>query len=279
MLQSRMLANAIDVVIDLGASQYRIGSAEHDCASPRIVGRTPGDVQAIVSALSHGVKEISGHYHRPIKKVSVGCPGLITDSGAVLKSLHVPLSGVDLQSVLIERLGVDVRVVNDAKAQAIGCAEVGQTLLYMVLGTGVGGAFIDRGRIVSGAENFAGEVGHIPVCGVGRTCPCGATDCLDTYASGWALSKQLGQRWYERDLNPDELEVIRSAGKHLGMAARLCAILLNPRLVAVAGHIVGNATLRTGFLEEWPRKGWVTCDVRFIDDTWPLASRGLANYT
>jgi predicted NBD/HSP70 family sugar kinase len=266
----------LDIVVDLGASHFKIGSTAHDPDKPRLIRATPKDTAGIVAAVCEGVQEVASRYGQRIGAVSVGCPGLVTASGAVYKSLHISLSGCHLQAELERKLGVFVRVLNDAKAQALGHPWASSSLLYVVLGTGVGGAFVDQGKLVSGAQNFAGEIGHIPLSCSGRRCPCGQTDCLDTIASGWALSAKLGSGWYKRELLAAEEDAVVQAGTNVGTAAALCAILLNPAATVIAGHITGNAQFREGFLHGWARRGWAETKLEFMEDTWPIAFRGLA---
>jgi glucokinase len=58
----------------------------------------------------------------------------------------------------------------------------------MTLGTGVGGGVVVGGRLALGSDGFAGEFGHICVeTRAGLECPCGASGCLEQYASGRAI--------------------------------------------------------------------------------------------
>jgi predicted NBD/HSP70 family sugar kinase len=267
----------LHIVVDLGATHYRIGSADHNKMKPGVIGETPRDASSILCKLCDGVLAVAANYPHPLSAVSIGCPGLITEDGAVYKSLHIPLSGCDLQSEMKERLGVDVRVLNDAKAQAIGYPSNYETLFYMTLGTGIGGAFIQKGLLVKGCDNFAGEIGHIPLSASGQVCACGESDCLDATASGWALAKRLGPNWFERELNTFEHEILQTAGASVGIAAALCAILLNPSVVVIGGHLTSNSHFRTGIQLGWRRRGWAQCELDLIEDTWPLACRGLTD--
>lgn len=93
-----------------------------------------------------------------------------------------------LAALLEEHLGVPTVLENDARAAAFGEAVFGaargcQTLIYLHLGSGVGGGIIVDGRLVYGATNTAGELGHMVVTAGGPVCSCGKPGHLEAYAS------------------------------------------------------------------------------------------------
>src|SRR5258708_11173254 len=57
-------------------------------------------------------------------------------------------------------------------------------MVYVVIGTGVGGAIIIDGQLHYGESNSAGEVGHMTVNPAGEQCHCGTRGCLEVYTSG-----------------------------------------------------------------------------------------------
>jgi predicted NBD/HSP70 family sugar kinase len=99
-----------------------------------------------------------------------------------------------LRADLTGRLRLPVVVDNDANAAAWGeyrhGAGIGERCLVMVtLGTGVAGGVVIDDRLLSGGFGLAAELGHLKVGAEGRSCPCGAQDCLEQYASGTALRR------------------------------------------------------------------------------------------
>jgi glucokinase len=62
-------------------------------------------------------------------------------------------------------------------------------LLCLFVGTGVGGGVVSGGRMLSGCNNTAGEVGHITVDMQGPPCTCGNRGCLEALAGGWAITR------------------------------------------------------------------------------------------
>ncbi len=101
-----------------------------------------------------------------------------------------------LQGRLVDRYGLDVRMLGDGIAMVIaehwlGAARGAASVLGMVVSTGVGGGLIEGGRVVFGASGNAGHIGHVSVDPSGPPCTCGGVGCLEAIASGTSIA-----RWY-----------------------------------------------------------------------------------
>lgn len=191
--------------------------------------------------------------------IGIGFPGFIDPvTGAISQAPNLPgLRNIDLVTPLTQRLGLPVIVENDALAAAYGeYALAGLNvpgLIYLGLGTGVGGGLIHRGRPFPGEHGVAMEVGHIIVEPDGRLCGCGNHGCMERYssASGVSLSYQaatdaildaqsIAQRAASGDLAA--LAAYALAGEKLAQA--LAHIL---KVVDVARVVVGG-----GMSQSWP---------------------------
>jgi glucokinase len=120
---------------------------------------------------------------------AVGPDGLVT-------AVNLGWESMPAGSVLSERLGIPVTVLNDAHAGALGEGGFGAArgmsdYLYVSLGTGIGAAIVKDGRVLSGDHGRAGELGHISVDQRGPKCACGSRGCLETFVSAAALE----DRW------------------------------------------------------------------------------------
>ena len=99
-------------------------------------------------------------------------------------------AGTELASRVRRALGLDTRVLNDVHAHALGEATSGagagkSSLLLVAVGTGVGGAVVHEGRVVTGARGLAGHVGHVAIPEAdGVPCTCGRTGHVEGLASG-----------------------------------------------------------------------------------------------
>jgi fructokinase len=138
--------------------------------------------------------------------VGIGMPGAISPATGLVKNANSTwLNGRPLREDIERRLGREVRLANDANCLAVseatdGAAAGADVVFGAILGTGVGGGIVVRGRLVTGANAIAGEWGHNPLPWPedderpGRECYCGRRGCLETFLSGPALSAAYGDR-------------------------------------------------------------------------------------
>ncbi len=123
--------------------------------------------------------------------VGVGIPGQVdSERGEVRHAYNLGVKSLALAALLNERTGLDVSIENDVTAAAVGAAhlmQLGGSVAYVNLGTGLSAGLVIDGRPWRGANGLAGEVGHLAVDSRGRVCPCGQRGCLETVASGSAL--------------------------------------------------------------------------------------------
>lgn len=106
--------------------------------------------------------------------------------------------GTEIARTLGEHHSLPVRVDNDVNAALMGETWQGgakgcQRAAFVALGTGVGGALLEAGRVVHGAHCSAGEFGHMLYQPHGRLCGCGARGCYEAYIAGPALAKLYQQ--------------------------------------------------------------------------------------
>jgi glucokinase len=161
--------------------------------------------------------------------VSFGGP-VDAQRGVVRLSHHVPgWEDVPLAEKLAAEFGVPVSVDNDANVAALGewrfgAGQGAESLLYITVSTGVGGGWVLGGRIWSGADGMAGEIGHTIARPGGMLCACGKRGCVEAEACGPAIARKAVAR----------LEVEPQAG-------RILRELVHGRLDAVTAELVGRA--------------------------------------
>jgi glucokinase len=129
--------------------------------------------------------------------IGIACAGGIdTGRGVVVTpSPNMPgWSDVPLADIVREKFGVNIFVLNDASAAALGEHRYGagrgvRNLVLITLGTGIGGGIIIEDELYLGAVGGAGELGHMTVAADGPKCGCGNTGCLEMLASGRAVAR------------------------------------------------------------------------------------------
>lgn len=149
------------------------------------------------------------------------------------------------------RLGVPVRVGNDADLGALGEMRFGSArgyrdFLYVKASIGVGAGLVLGGRIYRGSSGMVGEIGHTRIRHAGSWCRCGGQGCLETVVSLTTIRSRLAELGLEAGSaaslgalceNPIAARIVREAGRTLGrVLADLCNCL-NPAAVVLGGEI------------------------------------------
>ena len=254
------------VGIDLGGSKIAFGLVspqdkivrrersrmDADDRLEAVLERIAGQVERLRDALPAGER---------ISSVGICTPGPVDHvSGDLLTLVNLPgISNSPLRRALQARLGLPVRLDHDAKAAALGeflygAGKAGDSLIYIVLGTGVGAAIIYEGALLYGEGNSAGECGHMTVNPSGQRCHCGSRGCLETYASGPALARHYaaasgervdGAAVTRRARAGDEKAraVLHSAGRALGIAVATLAMTLNIETFIIGGSVANAGDL------------------------------------
>lgn len=160
---------------------------------------TPRGSEALVDALV----DVSRSLRDPDAgdaAVGVGIAGLVDVRGVVRYSPNLPgVIDLELRDRLVEALGVPVTVDNDATTATVaehrlGAGRDSTDMVYVALGTGIGGGLVLDGDVRRGAHGFGGEIGHMVVDRDGAICACGRRGCWETIASGSALGELARER-------------------------------------------------------------------------------------
>lgn len=194
--------------------------------------------------------------------VGVGAGGQIDpETGLVVSATDVlpGWAGTPLRAAFAEALALPVAVDNDVNALAVGEGRFGAgkgygNLVFLALGTGVGGAILVGGRLHHGAHGAGGEVGHLVLVPDGLPCTCGGRGCLEQYASGPALRRTfraLGGGDEDADLaeqarrDPDgpAARAIAGLGEWLGLGLASLVNVLDPDRVIVGGGLAALGDL------------------------------------
>jgi predicted NBD/HSP70 family sugar kinase len=162
----------------------------------------------------------------------------------------------DIPGWFARRYDCPVLVDKDVNAMAVGEQRLRYPdvahLLMVKIGTGVGTGLIAGGQVHRGADGAAGDVGHIQVTVEDVTeppiCQCGNAGCVEAYAGGWALVRDLQEAGREVTTVNDAVRLIRSgdlvavrlarrAARILGGAIADTVNLFNPRVIAIGGQL------------------------------------------
>jgi glucokinase len=239
------------VGVDLGATKIALGlidPADRVVARRRIPTQAAGGPEAVVERIAQSVLELHSELPTGKRAAALGIctPGPVDhETGTLLDPPNLPeLHNAPLRHMLSHRLDLPVRLEHDAKAAALGEFHYGagrgqQSMVYIVLGTGVGGAIIVDGQLYRGTHNSAGEVGHITLDRHGDPCSCGCRGCVETYVSGPALARRY-LRALERAAKAGQHKAMAVSGEQVAHRAR-CGDALAAQVLAEAGQALGIA--------------------------------------
>jgi glucokinase len=220
--------------------------------------------------------------------VGVGLPGIVDHETSRLQGVaNLPalraLQEEDVVGELGRRLGCPVFLENDANAAGLAEAWRGggrgaSSVIYVTLGTGIGGAIILDGRLWTGHSGYAGEIGHLQIDPSGWPCGCGSRGCVETLSgiAGWVrqaeeLRAERPTRLREVALEPativaaaqtgDEVALLVVDGVARALAQAIGGLLnaLNAERcvigggVAAAGHFLLDRIARETRSRCWPR--------------------------
>ncbi len=203
-----------------------------------------------------------------LRAVGAGIPGIFDhEKGMLTLAANLPCwVGFPVRDYLKSQLGVPVIIGNDGNMAALGEYHAGsgrelQSMIMLMLGTGVGGAIIDQGQIVE-YNGFSGEIGHIIIDMHGAQCQCGRRGCLETMAAKSGLIRMLREA-LEKEPHPNEayakltditprdlsrladegdevaMKVYRKSGQAVGIGLANVLNLLRVDGVVIGGGIAG----------------------------------------
>lgn len=221
--------------VDIGGTNLRVGVVdelsiihEHRChadfAGICSTNNPSTAWHTIIGAISEVLNEVLLAFP-DVASIGIGFPGFIDPhNGHVAQSPNLPgLLNVDLAGDLSAKIMRPVIVENDALAAAFGEYQLmkislNEGLIYLGLGTGVGGGLILAGNPLVGEHGYAMEVGHIITNPNGRLCGCGNHGCLEQYASATGISKSY-QDLAGVNLTAHEIAELAAQGNSLAKQA------------------------------------------------------------
>jgi glucokinase len=227
-----------------------------------VVGRIQESARAVIEAGELEPSSIGG--------IGIGAPGPIDmAAGLVVAPPNLPgWDRVPLKKKLESELAITTYLENDANAAALGEHRFGagrgvDHMVYVVVGTGVGGGLILDGHLYHGASGMAGEIGHMTIDPEGPICPCGRRGCLEALVSGPSIAREARNRIAqgvptliselaegeesritaklvaqaaERGDETAE-QVLAQAMHYLGLGMANLVHMLNPELIVIGGGV------------------------------------------
>ncbi len=254
-----MTAGAIDV----GGTKIesRLFDAGLRTIATRRVPTPAGDFESFVAALEAETRWLLDGAGNPALPVGIGLPGLMDPSSGLCFAANLPISGRNVRAELVARLGRPIVFGHDCLSFAYseahgGAGEDFETVVGLIMGTGLAAGVCIDGRIPPRHNGMALEIGHVGVPGrllerlhlPLRTCGCGKPGCFEAYVSGPGLAA-LARHELGVPLSPPELAARAAADdagarRVLGIWTDLAAeclltlqLLFDPDCVVLGGGL------------------------------------------
>ena len=264
------------VGIDVGGTKTAIVLSANP---PSVLGRTAFATLAAKGA-DRTLKQVKKGIHdllpqqgleiSAIKRIGVSCGGPLDRIRGIIQSPpNLPTwDNVPIKGIMEEEFGVECQVENDANAGAVaehrfGAGQGTRNMVFLTMGTGLGAGIIADGQLYHGANDLAGEVGHIRLT---RSGPVGHNKAgsAEGWASGGGLAQlatqavaraakkkqktaltkllQSGKALTAKDIglaaqkgDPVALAILDSTARRLGAVLAILIDLLNPERIVIGG--------------------------------------------
>ncbi|MDN5276101.1 MAG: glucokinase [Clostridiales bacterium] len=200
--------------IDLGGTNIAVGLVDeegkiiHKDSVPTLNEREYPEIIKDMAMLSLKVIEDSGVSLKDVKSIGIGSPGTPnTEEGILVYANNLKFRNVPMRAEMQKYIDLPVYLDNDANVAALaesvaGACKGAKHSVTITLGTGVGTGVVIDGKVYSGFNNAAAEMGHMVIVVDGEQCTCGRKGCWEAYASATALIRQTKKAAVA---NPDSL--------------------------------------------------------------------------
>ena len=267
--------------VDLGATSTDV--ALTTLGGELLVHRgEPGDIKDGPRSVLDRVKELlsellseQGADAQDVLAIGVGVPGPVEHASGVLRSPPIMpgWDGFPIRAAFAGEYEAPVFVDNDVNVMALGEHRDGvgkgeDDVLFVKIGTGIGGGIIADGHLQRGSQGCAGDIGHICVDPEGPVCSCGNKGCLEAMAAapaiaakaercarGRAFSGPTGGLRPAGELSARDvgeaaslgdyhaLQIIRESGRLVGRVLATLVSTLNPSFIVIGGGVANIGTL------------------------------------
>lgn len=261
--------------VDVGGTNVKIALVDFDgkiIYSNTVPTRAEMGYEAGVNNIKQAIKELmqeTSATAKTIEAIGFGLPGQIDYKEGLVKNLpNIPgWVNIPLAKIMEEEFSIPTRLDNDVRCAALGELNFGagkgcENLICITVGTGIGSGIVLNGKLVRGAANAAGEIGHIKMQMTGGPlCGCGDYGCFEAYASGPAIvtmAKEYisgGKSAKYKEMAPDgiitpylvaqaalqgdavSIQIFKQMGKIIGTGLASVVNLLNPQKIIIGGGV------------------------------------------
>lgn len=224
---------------------------------------------AFLSYLKECIHQVLRQTNKDIEEImgiGVAMHGVVNvETGTSLFAPNLNLTHIPIKEMLEQEFHVMVKVENDARAMALGEAWFGghgdlDSMVAVNLGRGVGAGIVTEGKLFHGAQDIAGEIGHMTIDINGDICECGNRGCLQTFATGPAIAERAHRRLSQNGQsasfkltgesvfelakagNQIYIDVLKETGDCIGVGLTNLIHMINPEKIILGGGVMNSAS-------------------------------------
>ncbi len=235
--------------IDVGGTGIQAGIIKNDEIIHSLNVKTPKE--GLSSLIIEMVTELCIKANISTKEllgVGLIVPGVIDkENGIIISCSNLPYKNLHIIKEIKSKLDIDIFFANDGDAAALGEYIYGKGKHYnkqlmLMIGTGLGGAYIDNGNLIES------ELGHFILSFGGERCGCGLLGCAEIYCSASALVRMAENRGYKGKDAKEFFRLVSEGNKPLNeafseyigyLAAAIISLsnLYHPEIIVLGGGI------------------------------------------
>ena len=256
--------------IDIGATKIAsvlLSETGEVTQSSQILTLVEEGTNAVLDRVANQILDLSGQSPGALAGVGIGSPGKVDAArGVVYNAVNLGWEEVNLTEEIAGRIKrrLPIWIQKDANLSALGEQYFGagqglRDFVYLGIGSGLGAGLISDGRLITGSDWYAADVGHLSVDPDGPVCVCGGRGCAETISSGPGLVRVTQQMLANSPANtllsngvsltPTDilaaarqndglaLKALAEVGRVLGIIMSACTVILNPSRIIVGGGL------------------------------------------
>jgi len=259
--------------IDVGGTNVKIALVDDKGSvlySNSVPTRAEMGYEYTVNNIKQAIKDLMNESKcTDIQGIGFDFPGQIDyKNGVVRLAPNIPgWVNIPIAQIIEDEFKIPTRIDNDVHCAALGELKFGagrdcENFICMTVGTGIGSGIVINGKLVRGASNAAGELGHIKLeMNGGPLCGCGDFGCLEAYASGPSIVKMAeeyimgGKSTKFREMangspitpfivseaakqgDPVAKRIFTIMGEYIGHGLTSVVNLLNPEKIIIGGGV------------------------------------------
>ncbi len=245
------------LLIDFGGTHFRYQLLENDQIIKEEV--LPSTNISLIDFLEEKIIK-----YPKITFIGIAFGGQV-DNGVILSAPNIAIDQLNIKSYIESKYPVRLEIDNDLKVASLAESEhlgKDKSFILLYMGTGLGSAFVEKGKLIRGHNNLAGEIGHIPYKEAPFACGCGKYDCLELYCSGSGIQKWINYHGLKTkptlqalkdDQDEASQQILNNFHQGLIFASSMLVTLLNPQYLVLGGGVF----MKNPYLKDIIQKGFL----------------------